>query len=310
LNELVHQLSITLPQVASAYEVILVNDASRDRSWDVIARLAGEHSWIRGIHLMRNFGQQNALLAGIRAARYDVIVTMDDDLQHPPDQIPLLLAKLEEGHDVVYGTPLVTHQAFWRRLSTRFTRLILRWTTGVETAASGSAFRAFRTMLREAFASYAGPFVVIDVLLTWGTTRFAATPVRHDARRKGRSNYNFFKLAILAFDVTTSFSTWPLRLASLLGFAVTLMGLILLAFVLIDFLIDRQNLSVFRFLAAVLALFSGAQLFGLGIIGEYLARVHFRVMARPAYVVREHTNSLLETEVASDVSDHIPAPIR
>lgn len=309
LAELVNQLGTALPHVAAAYQVILVNDGSRDHSWEVIVRLGQEHPWVQGINLMRNYGQQNALLAGIRGARYPVTVTMDDDLQHPPDQIPLLLEKLAQGYDVVYGTPTVTRQTFWRRVSTRLTRMILRWTTGVETASSGSAFRAFRTQLRQAFENYAGPFVVIDVLLTWGTTRFAATPVRHDPRRKGKSNYGFMQLAILAFDVTTSFSTYPLRLASLLGFGVTLLGIVLLGFVLVDYLIDRQNLSVFRFLAAILALFSGAQLFGLGIIGEYLARVHFRVMARPAYTVRERTDSPEKTEVELDVSDHVPAAL-
>ena len=289
----------------SAFEIILVNDGSRDNSWETIEKLARQHAFVRGINLFRNSGQQNALLAGIRAARHDIIVTMDDDLQHPPDQIPLLLDKLAEGYDVVYGTPIVTRQTFWRRVSTRLTRLILRWTTGVETAASGSAFRAFRARLRDAFTNYSAPFVVIDVLLTWGTTRFAATPVRHDTRRFGKSNYNFFTLALLAFDVTTAFSTWPLRLASLLGFAVTMIGLVLFAFVLVDYLVDRQNLSIFRFFAAISALFSGAQLFGLGIIGEYLARVHFRVMGRPPYTIRQMTDTSFTIEDSLDVSNKL-----
>lgn len=289
--------------------MILVNDGSRDASWEVITQLARTDPCVRGINLLRNSGQQNALLAGIRDARYNIVVTMDDDLQHPPDQIPLLLDKLAEGFDVVYGAALVTRQSLWRRVTTRMARVILRLSTGVDTAASGSAFRAFRTQLRDAFANYASPFVVIDVLLTWGTMRFAATPVRHDARKVGKSNYNFFKLLLLAFDVTTSFSVWPLRVASVLGFLVTLAGLALLAFVLLDYLIDRQNLSVFRFFGAIIALFSGAQLFGLGIIGEYLARVHFRVMARPPYVVRTRTDFHGKAEEELDVSNNVPTPV-
>lgn len=296
LPELVSRLEHSLHDVTQAFEIIMVNDGSLDTSWEVIRQLAYKNKRVRGINLMRNYGQHNALLAGIRAARYETIVTIDDDLQHPPDQIPQLLDKLSEGYDVVYGTPQVRHHGFWRDVSTRFSRAIFRSVLGNASASNGSAFRAFRTHLRDAFNNYASPYVLIDVLLTWGTTSFVAIPVRHDSRRYGKSNYNFLKLVVLALDATTGFSTWPLRLASLVGFTVTLLGLALLLFVLADYLVDRANLSIFRFFAALIAIFSGAQLFALGIIGEYIARIHFRVMARPPYTVREDTNTQKDKE--------------
>ena len=158
---------------------------------------------------------------------------------------------------------------------------------GAGTARHVSAFRAFRTDLRQAFAGYQSPSVSLDVLLTWGTTRFAAIPVRHDPRRLGESNYTFRRLVILALDMMTGFSTWPLRLASLIGLGVTLFGVAVLAYVLGRYLIAGYSVPGFPFLASTIAIFSGAQLFALGIIGEYLARMHFRIMNKPTYVVWE-----------------------
>jgi glycosyltransferase involved in cell wall biosynthesis len=166
LGPLVERLHAVLDRVSSAHEIILVNDGSRDGSWDVIAELASSNPRIRGIDLMRNFGQHNALLCGIRAARHGLIVTIDDDLQHPPEEIPKLLAKLGEGYDVVYGTPEHEQHGLWRDLASVITKLALRAAMGVDVAGRVSAFRVLRTRVRDAFVAYDGPFVSIDVLLT------------------------------------------------------------------------------------------------------------------------------------------------
>jgi len=287
LATLTERLAAVLPGVADRFEVVLVNDGSRDGSWESIGQAVRKYPWVRGINLMRNYGQHNALLAGIRASRYSVTVTMDDDLQHPPEEIPRLLETLTPEKDLVYGVPAESQQGFSRRMSSRLTKLWLHRVLGVAIASRASAFRAFRTVLREAFAHYEGPAVAIDALLAWTTTRTASVTVRHDPRRHGRSQYNWFKLARLAIDLTTTFRTWPLRLASLIGFVVTLLGLSALAYVLGSYMATGKPLSVFRFLASALAIFSGAQLFTLGILGEYLARIHHRVLREPAYVVRE-----------------------
>jgi len=171
LESLVAQLARVLPQVARRYEVILVNDGSSDASWEIITRIGSAYPWVNGIDLARNFGQHNALLCGIRAARHDVVVTMDDDLQHPPAEVPLLLSRLTDGYDVVYGTPDQQQHGFWRDIASRVTKLALQSVMGAETASKVSAFRAFRTRLRDAFGAYQNPTVSIDVLLTWGTCR-------------------------------------------------------------------------------------------------------------------------------------------
>jgi len=286
LPELVARLEPVLAGTGAAFELILVDDGSRDGSGRVIEELASRHRWVRGIHLMRNFGQHNALLCGIRAARHDVIVTMDDDLQNPPEEIPKLLAKLDEGFDVVYGTPGARQHGFFRNLASGVTRVALQSSLGAETARNASEFRAFRTGLRDAFASYRSPFVSIDVLLTWGTSRFAAVRVDHRPRHAGRSNYTFRKLAVHALDMMTGFSTLPLQIASVTGFVFTLFGIAVLTFVLGRYALEGGSVPGFPFLASVIAIFSGAQLFALGIIGEYLARMHFRMMEKPTYVSR------------------------
>lgn len=286
LEELARRLDPVLASREEEYELILVNDGSRDGSWEVICQLAARHRWISGINLMRNFGQHNALLCGIRVARYHVIVTIDDDLQNPPEEIPEVLDKLAQGFDVVYGTPDREEHGLWRDLASRITKLALESTMGAETARKVSAFRAFRTPLRDAFESYRGPFVSIDVLLSWATTRFAAIRVQHEPRRIGESNYTFRKLVRHAMNMMTGFSALPLQFASLVGFAFTLFGLAVLAFVVGRYAIHGGSVPGFPFLASVIAIFSGAQLFALGIIGEYLARMHFRMMDRPPYAVR------------------------
>jgi glycosyltransferase involved in cell wall biosynthesis len=283
---LVKELEAVLPTCSSGFELILVNDASPDQSWQIITELARERAWIYGINLMRNVGQHNALLCGIRAAKYEIVATMDDDLQNPPSEIPRLLEKLEQGFDVVYGVPEHEQHGLFRDLASRMTKLVLQNAMGAEIARNISAFRIFRTQVRDAFQQYRGPFVSIDVLLTWGTIRFGALTVRHDSRRAGISGYTLRKLIAHALNMMTGFSILPLQFASFIGFSFTVFGLLTLAFVISRYLIYGSPVPGFPFLASIIAIFSGAQLFALGIIGEYLARMHFRMMDRPAYTVR------------------------
>ncbi|HUA38549.1 MAG TPA: glycosyltransferase family 2 protein [Candidatus Sulfopaludibacter sp.] len=287
LPELVKRLQPVLAGVARAYELVLVNDGSRDQSWKIIQEQSRAHSWVRGINLMRNYGQHNALLCGIRAARFGTLVTMDDDLQHPPEEIPKLLAKLDEGFEAVYGYPEHQQHGFLRDVASGLTKLALQKSMGAETARHVSAFRAFRTQARDAFVGYHSPFVSIDVVLTWATTRFVAIQVRHDPRQTGVSNYTFGMLFRHAMNMMTGFSILPLQLANLMGFLCTAFGGLVLVFVVGRFLLYGTTQQGFPFLASIIAIFSGTQLLALGIIGEYLARMHFRMMERPTYTVRE-----------------------
>src|SRR5439155_3745584 len=174
----------------------------------------------------------------------------------------------------------------WRDFASQTTKLVLRNVVGADTARHVCGFRAFRRDLRSAFEEYHGPAVNVDVLLTWATTKFSAVRVPHEMRDSGASNYTFTKLAAHALNMLTGFSTLPLQIATLLGFALTLFGAMLLVVILGRYMIHGVQVPGFTFLASVTVIFSGAQLFTLGIIGEYLARMHFRVMAKPSYAVR------------------------
>ena len=262
-----------------------MNDGSPDNSWEVIERLAEKYpGWVRGIRLMRNYGQHNATLCGARLACYEVTVTMDQDLQHLPEDIPLLLAELEKGYDVVYGAPKVLPQGLIRNLLTANIKRILADTMGVPSVKNMSAFRAFRTHLRSAFENFQSPTMIIDVLLSWGSSRFTSVPV--DIARAQTSNYNFGALIRAALLILTGYSTKPLRLASWIGFVMTLFGLGVFVYVLVIYF-TLGSLPGFPFLASIIALFSGAQLFALGIFGEYLARMFDRSMDRPTYVIHQ-----------------------
>jgi glycosyltransferase involved in cell wall biosynthesis len=289
LRELATRLPSVLGALCEDYELILVNDGSVDGSWKMITQLAAEHAWIRGIDLMRNYGQHNAVLCGIRAAKHEIAVTLDDDLQHPPEEIPKLVQKLAEGYDVVYGIPEKKQHGIWRNFASLVTRWTLRSTLGRKVPSDFSAFRAFRTQTRDAFEQYHSPFVSIDVLLTWASTRFVSIKVRHDSRHFGASTYTFRKLLSYVPLMITGYSALPLRFASLAGFAFTIFGFLVLVYVLGRYFILGGSLPGFPFLASTIAIFSGVQLFALGVIGEYLAQMHFRTMDRPIYTIRSTT---------------------
>ena len=300
LSELLHQIDAEIGDIVVSYEIIAVDDGSRDGSWERLEALQSEYPQLRPVRLARNFGQHNALLCGVREATGEVVVTMDDDLQHPPEEIEKLLAKLNEGFDVVYGAPADEQQASWRRLPSLLPKYIQAKVLGVPNASDISSFRAFWTHLRVAFQGYDGASPIFDVLLSWGGRRFGRVTVNHNARKEGRSNYNVWKLYQAAWLMITEFTLLPLRLVMLLGVLGSLAGLIVFGYTLVTYLI-LGSLPGFPFLASTIALFSSAQLLALGTLGEYLARVHLRLTGRPSYVKKASA----ETSLAAP-----PAPPR
>jgi undecaprenyl-phosphate 4-deoxy-4-formamido-L-arabinose transferase len=291
IRELADRLLAVFRQQPRDCEIIMVNDGSQDNSWEVICTLVAAHPQISGLRMMRNFGQHNALLAGIRQARGDIIVTMDDDLQNPPEEIPKMLERLEQGHAVVYGIPTEAKHGMFRDFSSWAAKFALRVGLGFKHASRTSAFRAFRTPLREAFADFGAKYVSIDVLLTWATTDFDAVVVAHNERVKGKSGYTLRKLLSHTINMVTSFSPLPLRIASFVGFMFTAFGLLVLAYSLVVFIVKGRAVPGFTFLASIIAVFSGVQLFSLGIIGEYIGRIHQRALDQPCYVVAERTTN-------------------
>jgi len=286
LPELIKRLNAALNQIAEKYELILVNDFSQDNSWEIITKLVKDYPWIVGINLRRNYGQHNALLCGIRAAKYDYTITMDDDLQHPPEEIYKLLDGLDNGMEVIYGIPNKLPHSNWRNFFSKYAKLFLARVIGIARVRNISSFRAFHTNLRDAFANFNSPDVIIDALLSWGAMRFGTVIVNESPRVEGKSNYNFFKLVKLGMLILTGFSTAPLRFASFLGFSFTILGVVILIYVLIRY-ISEGSIPGFPFLASAITIFSGTQLFALGIFGEYLGHIFERSSTRPPYIIDE-----------------------
>ena len=287
LPELHRRLTDSLRVCARDFEIILVNDGSTDGSWAALAQLSSADPRVLAIELRRNFGQHSALLCGLRAAQFPITITMDDDLQNPPESIQHLLGQLGKGFDVVYGAPIERTHGLWRNLASWITHFALRQVLGSRFSVRASAFRAFRTECREAFRSYHSPFISIDVLLAWSTDRFSSIPVACEPRRIGRSQYTVRTLARHALNMLTGFTVWPLRFASVMGFFLTIFGIGVLGYVLARYWIEGYSVPGFPFLASIIAVFSGAQLFAMGVIGEYVARIHFRTMNSPPYAVRQ-----------------------
>lgn len=288
LIPLVERLTKVLPTISTSYEVILVNDGSPDKSWAVIEGLAKQYLWVRGIDLMRNYGQHNATLCGVRSARYEVIFTMDDDLQNLPEEMPKLIAKLNEGYDVVYGVARKRQQGWFKNLVSVLLKRGIAYVMRQHAVRDIGAFKAFRANLRKSFESFNGPDVLVDVLLSWGTNRFASVIVEESPRVAGKSNYNLIKLIKVSLLVLTSYTTLPLRFASIIGFVFTVFGFFVLAYVLTTYF-SAGSIQGFPFLASIIAIFSGVQLFALGIMGEYLARLFERSSGRKTYAIGQIT---------------------
>jgi undecaprenyl-phosphate 4-deoxy-4-formamido-L-arabinose transferase len=248
-------------------------------------QISKENSAVRGIRLGRNVGQHGALLAGIRSARFDKIVTIDDDLQNPPSEVIKLVQALDSNGGVVYGVSTNVKQKLWRKASSIGAKQLFKKFLGFDSAVKISSFRAFETNLRNAFSGEIGPSVSIDSLLTWSTSTFCSIDVQHHPRLQGKSHYSFRELVRFMIDTATGYSVVPLRLATTLGSIVTILGFVMFLWVTLRPLLTGVSVPGFPLLAASLAIFSGTQLLVLGILGEYIGKMHFRVMNKPSYVI-------------------------
>jgi undecaprenyl-phosphate 4-deoxy-4-formamido-L-arabinose transferase len=289
LRAFVAQLLAQLAGEERKFEVLLVDDGSRDNSWEVIEELAKQHPGVvRGIRLSRNFGQHNALMCGFHYARGDIVITMDDDGQHPPEEIAKLLETLEKtGADVVYGVPRRKEHHWLRNLASAMVRAFFRWVFRLKV--DPSPFRAIRREIVQLILPYDLSFVYLDGLLAWYTDRFAQVEVEHHPRLHGRSTYTLRKLITLAFNLFTNFAIGPLQVVSLIGFASTVFGLILAAYYLVMRLVGQITVPGFATVAILVLVMGGLQLLSLGLIGEYLGRVHLNVNRKPQFAVRAMT---------------------
>ena len=293
LPELVRRLQAMFDQQgrpSGDYELILVCDCSPDRSWAVIRSLAKQYPWVRGILLHMNAGQHNALMAGFSKARGRVIVTMDDDLQHAPEDIPLLLAELAQGRDVVYARFKSRKHASWKVAGSRLNDLVAGYLMNKPKGLYLSPFRAMTADIRDDILRYQGPYVYVDGLILSVTRNIGTVDVDHHERYAGDSGYSLRKSISLWLKMATNFSIVPLRITSFVGLCFAGLGFVLALLLVIQKLtLDRMPIGWSSLIVTVLIV-GGVQLLALGMLGEYLGRVLLILNSRPQYVVGETTD--------------------
>lgn len=280
---LLERLRNVLDGLDMTYEIVMVEDGSPDDSWRVLSTLQQhDPQHIVAVQLMRNYGQHNALMCGFRHARGALVVTMDDDLQHPPEEIPKLLDTIAAGDlDLVYGCydkkkhPLLKNAG--SAVVNMFFRRVFRLGVTV------TAFRVFRRELLEAILSYTRPFTFIDGLLAWNTRRVGTTTVEHHPRASGHSGDSLAKMVTLALNLFTNFSLLPLQVVSLVGSLAAVCGLVTGVYYLIRHFTGSITTPGYASIIVSILILGGLQLLGLGIIGEYLGRLHLNVNEKPQY---------------------------
>ncbi len=285
IGELVESLGTALGGVY-ALEVVLVDDASPDDSAAVCEALARKHPFVRFVALGRNVGEHSAVLAGLHYATGEVVVVMDDDLQHPPEEARTLVEALGDEHDVVYGRYVTKRHGLVRNLGSRFNGWVATRVLGKPKGLYLSSFKAMRRFVVEELRKVRDPAPYLDGYILQITRHLAEVPVRHLPRREGRSGYTLPKLVGLWMRQVVGFSMAPLRLASLLGLALSALGLLAAALFVLERLRDPTLPAGWASVIVSVTLLGGAQLFTIGVLGEYLGRLVHRVAGAPAFVVR------------------------
>jgi polyisoprenyl-phosphate glycosyltransferase len=288
LHELNKQISICMEHLD--YELILVNDKSRDKSWERICELAKINTRIRGFSLKKNAGQDNAIMAGLSQANGAFVVIMDDDLQHSPADVVKLYEKCKEGYDVCYSFFKEKKQSLWKNagsaLNGMLAELFLRKPKGLYL----SPFKIMRASVVKEINEYRGPFPYIDGIILSVTSNIAQLELAHNKRAEGKSNYSLIKSVSVFLKHVTGYSLYPLRFASLIGLMAASLSFLLGGYFIIDYLSTDSRVEGWISLILLIVFFNGLVLMCLGLIGEYIGRIYLTVTAKPQYVIDQTTD--------------------
>ncbi len=288
IGELYKRLMPVLDQIGKPFEVIFVNDGSKDRTEGILIGFHKERpEQIRIVNFNGNFGQHMAIMAGFEHVRGEIIVTMDADLQNLPEDIPTLVAKMEEGHDVVGGYRQNRQDKVWRKLASRLHNIIrAKITPRIIMKDEGCMLRAYRRDIVDLMTSSGEANTFIPALALTYANNPAEIGVRHAERQAGESKYTLYKLLRYNFDLITNFSLVPLQLFTLLGIVVSMLSGLLFLYLLVDRLIEGPQVEGVFTLFAIMFFLVGLCLLGLGILGEYIGRIYQEVLKRPRFVIR------------------------
>lgn len=291
LPKLVEQIHAEMEKegLSDDFELVLVNDCSPDNSWRVIRELSATRPWIRGISLRRNFGQHNAIMAGLNHASGRFMVLMDDDLQHPPHAIGDLLRALGEGFDVCYTNYLNRQHASWKKLGSQFNDWVATHLLGKPRGLYLSSFKGLRREVAAEVIRYDGPYAYVDGLILDVTRSITTIDIEHGARHEGEGNYNLARSIGLWMKMATSFSVIPLRLATYAGFALAALSLVMILFVVAQKLLHPELPAGWASLIATVLFIGGIQTLCIGMVGEYLGRTYLKLNHKPQFVVGSTT---------------------
>ena len=289
LKELVNQITNEIQKInnVSAYEIILVNDKSVDGSWQIIEKICHENKYVAGIDLMKNVGQHNALIAGIKSSNFDYVITMDDDLQHSPKFIEKIILKLNEGYDVCYTKYVNNKYSFFKKLGSiandKIANIVLQKPKNIYL----SSFKGINKNVANEIKKFSGPYVYLDGIILDITRNIGTVDIDHEDRLDGKSNYNLNKLFSLWIKVFTNSSIYPLRIASMSGFIITLIATILALLIITNKLLNPEIQQGWTSIVVIILFFSGVQLLALGIIGEYLGRIFLNLNQKAQFTINK-----------------------
>jgi len=272
------------------YELILVDDGSKDNSYEICKKLSKENSFIKFIHLSKNFGQHSAILAGLRYAKGDYIIFMDDDLQTPPGEIWKLINKIKEGYDVVYANYKNKQHGKFKSLGSRVNDVMANILLKKPRNINITSYFIIRNYLVKEIINYTGPYPYLGGLIFRSTDSVGTVDVIHNKRKYGKSNYNFMSMLRLWFNGFTNFSVKPLRVSFFIGVIVSLIGFVFSIFLVIRKIIDPQIVLGWTSVIVAILIFSGVELILVGLVGEYVGRIFLSQNKQPQYVIKEKYN--------------------
>ncbi|MEX3954875.1 glycosyltransferase family 2 protein [Trinickia sp. EG282A] len=270
-------------------ELLLVNDSSPDNSWQVISSLAREFNFVKGISLRRNFGQHNATMAGLNHAIGEIVVVMDDDLQHPPEAIGEMIAALRAGYDVCYTNYRNRQHAAWKKAGSKFNDWVATRLLDKPKGLYLSSFKALRKEVVDEVVKYDGPYAYLDGLILDVTRSITTVAIHHQARHDGKGNYNLSRSLSLWLKMATSFSVFPLRLASIAGFSLALFSMVMILIVIAAKVLHPGIQAGWSSLIATILFIGGIQTTCIGLVGEYLGRTYLKLNHKPQFVVAQRT---------------------